>query len=439
MSFLLDRHTSYNAAPSLSKAQLQSDGIFNHLTHEASDVGNILAMTSAVFAFRGLCLGIQSFGMPRVAASVAALGGEVTVFRSVSNFASRLRGQAPQEDVFNLKGWTTTFVNFASLKLAGVAAQNSNVVFAHALQSTAMVGSHHLAYSFNLTTAPEGSLASQFTYAEASLLALGAGQSLFNLASAGRILRAERSLHLIDQTSAFRPNSSRRGALQKSALSVMANESSEGSKIFRVGSLHSLVSLAQYAGVCSVKTLRANGNFGLGTFEALDGEMIVLNGRVYQVRPNGEALIAEDQTTTPFAIVTSFKASSSLFIGLEEALNSSSLATVLDRHLPAQERAYAIQLEGTFRRMKVRTVLKQAQPYPSFTEATRTQAVFERQNVQGVLVGFRFPLSQAQTRGSGYHFHFLAEDGSVGGHLMEFEMGSRARINTQEVIGEEVY
>ena len=198
-SNLLNRHTLYNSAPSLSSAQVQLDGISNNLTHEASDVGNLLAMTTGAFAFRYARLGLQSFGMARSVAGVAALGGEVTVFRGASNFTSRLRGQSPQENVFDAKGWVTTFINFASLKGAGALAQNSNVVFAHALQSSAMVGSHHLAYGLNFTTTPEGNLASQFAHAEATNIALGAGQSLFNFATGGRVSRAERSLDLMDQ------------------------------------------------------------------------------------------------------------------------------------------------------------------------------------------------------------------------------------------------
>ena len=45
-----------------------------------------------------------------------------------------------------------------------------------------------------------------------------------------------------------------------------------------------------YDGVMNTSEFKNYGNFGLGTFDKLDGEMIVLNGDVYQARYDGKVI-----------------------------------------------------------------------------------------------------------------------------------------------------
>ena len=54
------------------------------------------------------------------------------------------------------------------------------------------------------------------------------------------------------------------------------------------------------------RELKKHGDFGIGTFDALDGEMIVLDGVVYQAKADGHIYQAADNLTTPFATVTYF-------------------------------------------------------------------------------------------------------------------------------------
>ena len=56
-----------------------------------------------------------------------------------------------------------------------------------------------------------------------------------------------------------------------------------------------------------IGTLRKYGDLGLGTFEQLDGEMVVVDGRVFQVRSNGSVREVADHVMTPFATVTRFR------------------------------------------------------------------------------------------------------------------------------------
>src|SRR3954468_21431971 len=56
----------------------------------------------------------------------------------------------------------------------------------------------------------------------------------------------------------------------------------------------------------SVKSILEHGDFGLGTFANLDGEMVVLDGRVYQVHGSGLVSEADADDGAPFAVVTRF-------------------------------------------------------------------------------------------------------------------------------------
>ena len=61
-----------------------------------------------------------------------------------------------------------------------------------------------------------------------------------------------------------------------------------------------------YDGSLTCGELRRHGDFGIGTFDALDGEMTVLDGVVYAIRSDGRVEKVADSETTPFATVTFF-------------------------------------------------------------------------------------------------------------------------------------
>jgi alpha-acetolactate decarboxylase len=58
----------------------------------------------------------------------------------------------------------------------------------------------------------------------------------------------------------------------------------------------------------TVGELLTRGDFGLGTFNALDGEMVVLDGACYHLRSDGTVELANLAARTPFAAVTRFEA-----------------------------------------------------------------------------------------------------------------------------------
>ena len=172
-----------------------------------------------------------------------------------------------------------------------------------------------------------------------------------------------------------------------------------------------------YDGVLTIGELKRHGDFGLGTFDTLDGEMIVLGGNVYRIRADGTASLVDDSIKTPFTAVTFFDPDSTGI--LDKPLPWGIFSSYLDSLLPSKNIPYAIKIEGEFSYLKARSVPAQTKPYPKLVDVTAKQPTFEFRNARGTLVGFRMPDYMEGVNVPGYHFHFLTEDGKAGGHVLE--------------------
>ncbi len=163
--------------------------------------------------------------------------------------------------------------------------------------------------------------------------------------------------------------------------------------------------------------IKQHGDFGLGTFNDLDGEMVLLDGAVYQITADGRvALIEDQQTLTPFACVTAYRPIS--HDELDQELTYDAFLDWLVRLLPSPNLFYALRIEGEFASIKARSVPKQ-ENYRTLVEVAREQTVFQFDNVSGTLVGFFTPAFMASLSVPGLHLHFLSADFRSGGHLLE--------------------
>ncbi|MDH5364155.1 MAG: acetolactate decarboxylase [Dehalococcoidia bacterium] len=176
-----------------------------------------------------------------------------------------------------------------------------------------------------------------------------------------------------------------------------------------------------YDGVMDFGTLKEYGDFGIGTFDSLDGEMVGFNGNFYQVKADGIAYPVSDSMETPFASVTFFNVDYEE--KLPEGTNYEQLLAILDGALPTSNIFYAIKIEGSFNYMKTRSVPMQEKPYPPLIEVTKDQPIFEFNDVEGTIVGFRCPVYVAGVNVPGYHLHFLTKSKDSGGHALEFKIG----------------
>jgi len=166
----------------------------------------------------------------------------------------------------------------------------------------------------------------------------------------------------------------------------------------------------------TLKQVLSHGNFGLGTFNDLDGEMVLVDGVFYQLRSDGSALIPELNIGTPYACVTHFHptssfelASASTYLQLQESITKKMLSNNL---------IYAIRVEGTFFRLRARSVPKQ-DAYRPLVDVADDQKEFQYESISGQLVGFWTPDFMHSISVPGFHLHFLSEDKNHGGHLLD--------------------
>ena len=191
-------------------------------------------------------------------------------------------------------------------------------------------------------------------------------------------------------------------------------------------------SLGNFEGNTTFADLSKHGNFGIGTLNGLNGEMIALSGNFYQIPSTGIPRQINPDEKTPYATITFFNPSQT--IQITAAMNYSQLTSFINASLPSYNAIYAIEVHGDFDYAKTRSPAMQAKPYPNLTQALTTQVVFNLNNVTGTAVGFYFPISMDGVDFAGYHLHFLSDDKTAGGHLLDCTIASATieieRINS---------
>jgi acetolactate decarboxylase len=198
--------------------------------------------------------------------------------------------------------------------------------------------------------------------------------------------------------------------------------------LFQRGTIHSLIK-GVFDGSLTLRELKTHGDLGIGTYNGLDGEMVLLNGSFYRVKNDGFAYPAPPAAKTPFACVTFFTPDKTVIP--ENPLNYPDLKKFIDNILPSRNIPYAIRITGSFTYVKTRSVPHQTKPYPLLTEIVKKQPVFEMNNISGTLVGFRLPADFKGLNVPGYHLHFIDTEYSRGGHLLNCTT-SKVRIELDE-------
>ena len=185
--------------------------------------------------------------------------------------------------------------------------------------------------------------------------------------------------------------------------------------LFQVSTSAALVE-GLYQGAVRVSRLLRHGDFGLGTFIDLDGEMVVLEGVCYRVASNGAVTNVEGDRLIPYAVVTRFSAE---FAKPSQQFNSfSELVAVCDGLRSSENVFYAFRVEGKFSFVKTR-VMKAVPHGTGLKAASSGQEEFTFEDQEGTLVGLWSPGFAGSFSVPGYHFHFLSADRKRGGHVLE--------------------
>ncbi len=190
-------------------------------------------------------------------------------------------------------------------------------------------------------------------------------------------------------------------------------------KMYQTGTINSLIN-AVYDGDVCVAELKEHGDFGLGTFDMVDGEMIVCDNVYYRADVDGNLEVVTDDTSTPFAVVNKFKPNQE--IGLNNK-KYEDLEKYLLNFFPSKNMIYAIKIEGKFKSILLRSEACQPRTYRKMNETMPDlQKTFTKTDIEGVLVGVWFPQYLEQLNVPGFHFHFVDKDRHVGGHVYNFEL-----------------
>jgi len=188
-------------------------------------------------------------------------------------------------------------------------------------------------------------------------------------------------------------------------------------QIFQISLMSALLD-GIYDGEMTIEELLRRGDFGLGTFNALDGELLVLDGTCFQLNADGGAHTATIGQRTPFAVVTDFVPH--IVAEISAPSSQDQVGALITSLAPSQNYLYAVRMTGDFQLVRMRTVARQERPYRPLVDVTRGEPVVELTDVSGVFVGFRTPLYERGIGVPGGHLHFIDDQRRRGGHVLDF-------------------
>ena len=195
----------------------------------------------------------------------------------------------------------------------------------------------------------------------------------------------------------------------------------KGSMLYQVSLLQAL-SLRRFEGSVSIGELRKNGDIGIGTFDGLDGEMIMLDGTVYKASADGSVTVIGDDATTPFANATFAKNDLSKTV---TASSMKELGDELDSIVSESgiNSVYFIRLDGVFDSIRLRSVPKQKRPYRKLADVLSTEQVeWTLKDISGTVVGVYCPSYMSMVNNHGWHLHFISDDRKKGGHVLDLSV-----------------
>lgn len=178
--------------------------------------------------------------------------------------------------------------------------------------------------------------------------------------------------------------------------------------------------LKDYDGSLRISDLSHYGDFGLGCFNALDGELIYFDGNAYHATSDGYLKPADSESLLSCAYFTKFDSQSSAEL---KNLSFSSLFKELKENFSHPGQVFsALRLNGFFETISLRSVPPQKKPYPAIDEVVKEQALYIYKNVSATVIGFYFPTYFNGLTYPGFHLHFITNDLKHGGHVLDFEL-----------------
>ena len=193
--------------------------------------------------------------------------------------------------------------------------------------------------------------------------------------------------------------------------------------MYQVSTLQALA-MGYTRGVISVDDFLQHGDIGIGTFEGVDGEMIMLDGECYRALADGTAVPAGSDMSVPFAVTTFFRQGRSFTAREVEDINA--LKQMLDVKIEEDfglNSMHVVRIDGTFSQISARSASAYYSQHVTLKEILqKTQKEFSLHDIRGTLVCVYFPDYMDTINAAGWHLHFLSEDKSCGGHVIDLKM-----------------
>jgi acetolactate decarboxylase len=191
--------------------------------------------------------------------------------------------------------------------------------------------------------------------------------------------------------------------------------------VTQVSILNALLS-RRFDGLLSCRELSEHGDLGIGTFDRMDGELIMVDGAIHHGKPGGAVHPADPATTVPFATVCRFRPEESW--ALDGPMDYAALDRAIDTRAANRNVVCAIRVDGHFAAVRTHALQKQQKPYPPTAEVVKGCVHTDFADLEGTIVGFRGVPYLRGLNDTSYHLHFVSRDRSRGGHVLDFALTS---------------
>jgi acetolactate decarboxylase len=202
--------------------------------------------------------------------------------------------------------------------------------------------------------------------------------------------------------------------------------------VHQIGTYDYLVS-PNYSGLAPINSASKGTTLGLGTFDHLDGELIMVGGESYRVGTDGTPVIIERTQTTPFFESVKFAPTASGPV--PPGTTCANLIAGVNALARSDTGIIAVRVRGTFSDLTLRSVPAQTVPYPPLSQVVAQQTLFPLGQRRAVLVGFRTGPDLAGTGAPGLHLHGLTADRKAGGHVISCVAGGDVQLSVQRTAG----